>query len=124
MRPIEEVICLMVICPKCKNEIPSIKLIYSRSIKCMSCSSDLTAKDKRYSSIVLFILVTINGVISFLLIRNWFYTGELIYLWLLILFFLFVFFESWAISLKLVKLEVAKPPQAIKSPTPPPFNIS
>ncbi len=114
----------MVVCPKCKSEISFIRLIYSKNIRCKSCSSDLIAKQKKYSIIIVLILIAINGGTVSFIIQNMFNKGELIYLLLFIGLSILVIFEMWVISITLIKLEVSEPHQDNQSPIPPPFNIS
>jgi hypothetical protein len=110
----------MAACPKCKSKIPTKKLFFSGTVKCMSCSSDLVQKNKKYSILIVCAIVALNALIGSYLIRNWYSTGDSLYLWLFVPYALLIISEAWFISAILVKLEIAKPYMEVQSPAPPP----
>lgn len=116
----------MVRCPKCESKIPSKKLFFSGTFKCMSCSSHLIKKYKKMWILVVCNCILANGLFGNYIIRNWYYRGDSIYILLLIPFFLLIIFEAWIMTITLTKLEVAKPYQEMPSPPapPPPMKIS
>jgi hypothetical protein len=117
---------LLVICPKCKNEIPFNKIIFHANysnIKCSSCSSDLKP-NKRTNSILGAVGGGIGAGFTTLFLMIWLRTGELFFILLLIPLLLIEFFVFSLISIKIMKLEIKEPYQNSQQITPPPIKMS
>ena len=116
----------MVICPKCKNEIPLKKFIFLtnyNNIKCSSCFSELKA-NKKTNSILGAIGGGIGAGVTTLLLVTYQTSGELIFLLLLIPFLAAEFFGFTLISIKFMKLEIKEHYQDVHQPPPPAIKIN
>ena len=98
----------MVTCPKCRNKIPAWKLMFLtnfNTITCSTCSTRLKA-NKKINSLIGGIGGGVGAGIATLLFIFWSLTKEVSYLMLLIALFPLIFFATWLISIKFMKLEV------------------
>ena len=97
-------------CPKCGNKIPARKLLlltrFSTSTTCPMCSSQLEWKNKRTGSVIGGLGGGVGGGLGTLLGELWVWTGDTIYLVLIILLIVGVFFAALGAVAKYTKFEL------------------
>ncbi len=99
----------MVVCPKCGSNLQARKLLgltNQNAIRCHVCSSKLRVKNKATSSAIGGTLGGLGAGLGTLLFMLYFWTGNIVYFGLNLLWFVGVFVFAWLLVMKFVKVKL------------------
>ena len=99
----------LVVCPKCGSNLQARKLLWLtnlNSIRCQVCSSKLQVKNKGVNSAIGGTLGGLGAGLGILLYMLFFWTGNIVYLGLNVLWFICIFVFAWLLVLKFIKVKL------------------
>jgi DNA-directed RNA polymerase subunit RPC12/RpoP len=99
----------LVVCPKCGSNLQARKLLWLtnlNTIRCQVCSSKLQVKNKSANSAIGGALGGLGAGIGTLLFMLFFWTGNIVFLGLTVLWFVGILVFAWLLVVKFIKVKL------------------